>query len=37
MNDRKAVIMFIMLSVVLLFGISLLPQSPASASVITAQ
>ena len=41
MNDRKAVIIFIMLSVVLLIGISLLPKSPipaaASAIVTTVQ
>jgi hypothetical protein len=40
MNDSKAVIIFIMLSVVLLIGIGLLPKSSvpaASATVITAQ
>jgi len=43
MNDNKAVIIFIMLSVVLLLGISLLPKSPIpllvpeSVTVTTAQ
>ena len=37
MNDRTAVIIFIMFSVVLLIGISLLPKSPVPASVTTAQ
>jgi len=39
MNDRKAVIIFILLSVVLLIGIGLLPKSPvpATATVTTAQ
>lgn len=37
MNDSKAVIIFIMLSVVLLLGISLLPKSSVPAAVITAQ
>lgn len=35
MNDRKAVIIFIMLSIVLLFGISILPRSPVPAASVT--
>jgi len=41
MSESKSIIMFIMLSVVLLFGISLLPKSPvlvpASVTMITTQ
>ena len=38
MNEGKAVIIFVMLSVVLLLGISLLPKSPvpaASSAIVT--